>query len=255
MSRTILRLALALIATVVWAEDRVELNVTAAMREYCHIVRFPQGWTLPPADLLNRYNYNGEYEFRVQGESSSRFLIGGFVGNTYARSFTTNRYDVNLSDPKAPVLPASDAAWEASTPVSIVRDVTFPPAVRASQMSKLDGFQHLKSGEILAGGSLSPDRTWLVLSSWSGRADSSESPVSFACFPFGCRGKMFFDVFNMDTAKKLLTIVGSYLSPSPDSLLPTGPGWVTERYFVIPLGEHREQCLVCEFGRGRGTKP
>jgi hypothetical protein len=250
MSRTIPRWSLALIATVVSAADRVDVNVTPAMRAYCHIMRFPRGWNVPAPP---NYAYNSEYEFRVPGLLETRFLIGGLVFPY--NQYTVNKYTVDLSDPKAPVFPTSDAAWNAATPVSIVRNAAPPPAVLQAQKGRLLGFERLKSGEIFAGDLLSPDGAWFVVMSWSGRADYSESPVSFACFPFGCRGKLFFDIFNADIGKKVLTMVGSYLSPSPTSLLPTGPGWVTERYFILPLGEHREQCLVCEFGRGKGSKP
>jgi hypothetical protein len=67
----------------------------------------------------------------------------------------------------------------------------------------------------------------------------------------------YFDVFSADTGKKITTIEGTYEYGSPDDQM-RQTAWVTERYFIIPLGEHRERCLVCEFGRSRpseGTKP
>jgi hypothetical protein len=61
-------------------------------------------------------------------------------------------------------------------------------------------------------------------------------------------GKLFWDVFNADTGIRLLTIVGTYLDTDPgDALYMTA--WVTERYFIVALGRHRERCLVCVFGR------
>ena len=69
-------------------------------------------------------------------------------------------------------------------------------------------------------------------------------------FFFGYKGKVFFDIFNADTGKKLLTIQGRYESSDTHGVL-SKTAWVTERYFIVPMGEHLERCLVCEFGRGR----
>ena len=35
------------LTTVTWGQGRVDVKVTPATREYCHIIRFPQGWKLP----------------------------------------------------------------------------------------------------------------------------------------------------------------------------------------------------------------
>jgi hypothetical protein len=61
------------------------------------------------------------------------------------------------------------------------------------------------------------------------------------------KGKLFMDVYDVDGGRKLVTIVGTYLNINPQAL--EQALWVTERYFILPLGEHRERCLVCEFGR------
>jgi hypothetical protein len=55
-------------------------------------------------------------------------------------------------------------------------------------------------------------------------------------------------VFNAVSGKKLLTFDGKYSGNSPEDLLKT-TGWLTARYFIIPLGTHRERCLVCDFVR------
>ena len=97
-----------------------------------------------------------------------------------------------------------------------------------------------------------PDQSWIVLLSSSGRWPSGTTSS-------GSRGgtnKLFTDVYNTDTGKKLLTIVGTYLNIDPRAL--NQALWVTERYFILPLGEQRERCLVCDFGRAdreRGLRP
>ena len=64
------------------------------------------------------------------------------------------------------------------------------------------------------------------------------------------QGELFFDVYNADAGKKVVTIVATYLDVLPDSAIDRAI-WATERYFIVPLGEHRERCLVCDFGRAR----
>jgi hypothetical protein len=152
------------------------------------------------------------------------------------------------------VLPASEDAWEQATPVPLTQKpaVVFDP--KPNQPLEFNGFKFAKIGEVWNESRLSPDRTWIVIQSWSGRADYSEGPLSTACLPFGCRGKLFFEVFNADTGRRISTIVGTYSGPNPGGLI-RQTAWVAERYFLIPLGEHRKRCLVCEFGRGKGTKP
>ena len=59
---------------------------------------------------------------------------------------------------------------------------------------------------------------------------------------------LFFDVFHTGSGKKLFTISGHFSQILPDGGF-AKPGWVTERYFVIPLAQQRERCLVCEFGQ------
>jgi hypothetical protein len=45
----------------------------------------------------------------------------------------------------------------------------------------------------------------------------------------------------------------SYLDIHPDIVF-RRTGWVAERYFILALDDHRERCLVCDFGRG-GLQP
>ncbi len=97
--------------------------------------------------------------------------------------------------------------------------------------------------------------SWIVLLSSSGSVHVT--PESQIALGFGRdRGKLFMDVYNVDTGKKQITIVGAYLGINPQAL--NQARWVTERYFILPLGEQRQRCLVCDFGRAdreRGLKP
>jgi hypothetical protein len=254
------------------AADGVDVKITPAIEEYCHIVRFPQAWAIQPYiqhhDVLHtvtplEYTYSSEYEFRTPGELGTRFLVRGLVelGKKY---YTKNAYELDLSDPKSVPRPATEAEWDAGTVIPDSRHSdrkTFAYLNRVfltnSQPLPFHGFQFAKSGDIWPGerARLSPDQSWIVLLSSSGSVH--ETPDSQIALGFGRdRGKLFMDVYNADTGKKLITIVATYLGINPQAL--NQALWVTERYFILPLGEQRQRCMVCDFGRAdreRGLKP
>jgi hypothetical protein len=64
-----------------WTGD-LEIVLAPTMRQYCHVLRFPQGWTIQRFDeagqRLSFDSYGGEYEFRVKGLLSTEFLVAGF---------------------------------------------------------------------------------------------------------------------------------------------------------------------------------
>ena len=82
-----------------------------------------------------------------------------------------------------------------------------------NQSLEFYGLKLVKSGEQWGVGDsvVSPDQTWIVLQSYSGPGDQSPKPgFTNTCPVFGCRGQVFFDVFNLDTGKKTVTIQGAY---------------------------------------------
>jgi hypothetical protein len=234
----------------------VEVKLTQSMRENCHIVRFPRGWVMQRFDDHGAplsFDYRSEYEFRADGFSSTRFMVGGFQTWVGRRYDTTTRYKVDFSDPSAPILPASRAAWESGTVVPQTRKSIFPPGETMPNDRRADfhGYQFLRSGDFWAQPSgyatrLPPDQAWLVLQSTTGTRQDVPT-------------RIFLDVFNADTGRKILTIGGacSGFTNDPDGAL-SMTAWVTERYFIVPLGEHKERCLVCDFAARRpqqGAKP
>jgi hypothetical protein len=226
----------------------IEIKLTPAMSGYCHIISFPQGWAMPRLDDHHEpliFDYANEYEFRVRGVLGTEFLVGVFKKMVGHRYDAVNRYKVDLSHPSAPVLPISRAAWDASAVVPQTRKGIFPPGetMPSERRAEFHGFQFARTGDFWAQPSqgasrLSPDQAWLVLQSMTGT-------------PEHIPNKVFFDVFSAETGKKLLLIEGAYFSAwgtyDPDGALDM-TGWITERYFVVPLGEHKEQFMVCEFG-------
>jgi hypothetical protein len=106
--------------------------------------------------------------------------------------------------------------------------------------------QFPKTGDIWAGqcARLSPDRSWIVLLSSSGTIAKRDE---FLILGARDKGKLFLDFYNVETGKKLITVVGSYLDINPQAL---NQGlWVTEGYFILPLDAHRERSVVCDVGR------
>lgn len=231
----------------------VDVTVTPAIREYCHIVRFPQGWSIMPTDGRGNpldYAYDSKYEFRVPGVLGTRFLVRGFtqLGHDY---YTKNLYEIDLSDRAGIARRATDEEWQSGMKVPDSRFTdwkTFASVhLTNAQPFSFNGFQFLKTGDIWPGeyARLSPDRAWLVLLSSSGKVAKRDE---FMIFGGRDKGKLFYDVFNADTGRKVITIVGTYQDIEPGSAI-NESRWVTERYFIVPLGEQRERCLVCDFGR------
>jgi hypothetical protein len=113
------------------------------------------------------------------------------------------------------------------------------------------GFQLNKSGRIWPGeyARLSPDKSWIVLLSSSGTVAKRDE---FFIFGGRDKGNLFFDVYNADSGKKQVTISATYRDIEPGNAINQSV-WM-ESYFIIPLGEHRERCLVCDFRRAEPTR-
>ncbi len=229
--------------------DFIDLKMTPAMREDCHIVRFPNGWRIRGVDVngsrIEIDNANSDFEFRVEGPLETWFLVGAF--QTWGRA--ANHYRVNLSDPAAPVLAAREQDWDAATPLPFVHKPVPPFDFYDKYPIKFNGFQFMRSGAhwSISPARLSPDSAWLIL----------QSETNVTTSPYKYVYRVFFDVFNADTGRKAFTIEAKYQGVSvPDVCLRT-TAWLTERYFIIALGKHRERCLVCDFGarRKQADKP
>jgi hypothetical protein len=194
-----------------------------------------------------------DYEFRVEGTLSTWFLVGTYTPHVEHRYDATNRYRVNLSDATAPVLPATADDWSAATVVPLSRKSIFPAVGTLAQDQDVvfNGFRFPKSGSHWPGqqydvaSRLSPDSALVVLQSVTDAGSSEQSKRGL--------NKVFLDVFNADTGNKVVTIdaiYSSYFDDPGGTLRKTA--WLTERYFIVPLGEHRERFVVCEFPpRGR----
>ena len=233
--------------------DIVDVTLTPALRKYCHIIRFPQGWKIQPFDdhgqrltISTRYS---DYGFRVQGLPGARFLVGAFTPAIKHPYPAANHYRVDLSDPTSPVSPASDEDWSAGTTVPLVRRYNAFPDFSNGGPILFNGFRFPKSGARWAVpwvSRLSPNSAWLVLQSFTTGGVSPRTQRGLA--------KLFIDVFNANTGDKVVAIEANhsgYFGPDSEGVL-LRTAWLTERYLIVPLGEHRERYLVCKFGASKG---
>jgi hypothetical protein len=223
------------------------------MQKYCHIVRFPQGWKIERYDAKIHqplfYGYDSLYEFRVPGELETTFLVAGIV--LPSKKYTINRYKVDLSDRAGIAQPANEKEWQSGAIVPDIRLVDYSRNFARMHFINdeplvFNGRQFRKTGDVWAGqcARLSPDRSWIVLLSSSGTIAKRDEFLSSGGRD---QGTLFLDFYNVDTGKKWITIVGVYSDINPQAV---NQGlWVTERYFILPLGAHRERCLVCDVRR------
>jgi hypothetical protein len=247
------------------ARDPVEVNFNPATREYCHVLRFPLGWPMPIFFVDQRghrnnsplpFSLSNDYEFRVPGLLGTKFLVRG-VQDIVDKYYTANVYEADFSAPKGIARPASEEEWKSAAPIALWRggkayDFTLPS--RLSKYVEFGGHQFPRNGDQWGGTVISPDRGVLVMESWSGKLGpgGSDVPLDFsAIFKFGGNhGKLFVEFYDADTARKMVTITANFTLILPEDAFGK-TGWVTERYFMIPLDDRRERCLVCEFGHAR----
>ena len=153
---------------------------------------------------------------------------------------TTNWYSVDFSSSQPLVRSASHESWEAAVVVPLTRQSTFSKFTEMKQeRAEFNGFHLTKSGDHWFGppelvSRLSPESGWLALQSWKGDSNSPKTTV-------------FVDVFNLARGERVLTIEGIYRGQDYPEAYFGKSAWLTERYFIVPLGNHKEQLLVCDF--------
>ena len=185
----------------------------------------------------------------MEGLLGAWFLVGAYTPNINVRVNSVNHYRVNLPDSTTPVRSANAQDWNRGTVVPLYRKSTLNyVGVHPSDQIVFNGYGFKKSGSYPwirpdTASRLSPDSAWLVLQS-----------STFRKQPFTEIYDVFFDVFSTTTGKKLFTIQGSFSGvENPYSALERA-AWLTERYFIIPLGKGRERCVVCEFAPRRSSE-
>jgi len=238
------------------AGDWVTAKLDVPTRQYCHEVHFPLGWQIQEnfrGQPVGKYDFqNGDYEFRVPDSPGSKFLVRGFVPFLDDRIYTLNLYSVDLSDPVGIAQPAGEKEWNSALPAqSESREYD-----KTRKYLKSLGFPFTATGNHDEGGSLSPDRAVFIRLSWKGSlgcCGGSDAPTDLGpLFKIGrsAHGKLFFDAYSTGTGKKLVTVSTNFRIILPEAEW-SKTGWVTGRYFLIPLDDRKVRCLVCDFGNTR----
>jgi hypothetical protein len=220
----------------------IGVDLSIAGKEYCREISFPQGWHYPLRDN-NGLDYPHpfkEYEFR-EGDAPGEFLVAGSFEARYSPMYTTTKYRLNLSSAQPTVTSVDNVTWEdaAGKVLPLNRVSVFPERVMlVEDQAQFQGKMFPKTGPFWStpgqiASRLSPDQAWLVL-------QSTTKPGG---------GSVFFDVFNVGTGAKLVTLEGPLQAAWPDELIDR-TGWLADRYFVIPTGDNFEGSVFCEFDRG-----
>jgi len=233
----------------------VEVRLPPEARPYCHTLTFSHGWTIPRLEPrtgqpLSLSTEASDYEFRAEGVVGTKFLVAAFTEFVGENNYTTNRYRVDLSDHAAPATLVDLKTWNAARVIPFYRKSAFRPGpVPNEKRLEFHSFTFEKTGEIWAQNfeaatHLSPDQALLVLQSTA--PGNAGAPV-----------KVFFDFFNSDTGRKLFTLSGAFSAlygvGDVDGVLDK-TGWVSDRFFIIPLGRKLDRCLVCDFGKRDSRK-
>jgi hypothetical protein len=249
-----------LVASPLCASGPVTITMTPATKERCHIVKFPR-WTGYGRGLNRSFSDTHSLQFRVFGVLGTRFLVADKDDSTYSRQseFSPEKYLIDAAYPQSSVTRATQAEWDSATPITLSQATTKQQGTSTPDWERSpDGKRFAKSGAEWVGAPYtslrtSPDHAWIALQSYTGTApDYQDDPLGLK-FWRHFHGSVFIDIYNMDTEKKSLLLEGRY-SDNPDSML-LSTGWVTERYFIVPLGWSNERCLICDFGGPAGSRP
>lgn len=251
------------------AAEPVKFEMTPAVKEHCHMFRFPQWTGTRPeiSNVPNRLYFNDQMEFRVPGILGTRFLVAGtqqITGDGLA--YTSEKYLLDFAFPGTPAQLVSDAVWNAAVPLTVARyqayRLLFHLLDHWEQSSEvvLNGKRFAKSGQYWQfwddSFRLSPGRTALAILSFTGTRPANDGNLLDMFIARRFHGHAFIDIYNVKSGKKMLLLEGPYLADPEEILLTTD--WITDRYFVVPLGVHNERCLICDFGgldSGRQTLP
>src|SRR5579859_4690384 len=136
--------------------DVVEVTRDAAVKEFCHVVRFPGGWHMPlfvqnqdgGQLLLGKFGLGDDYEFRVVVPmDGTHFLVRG-AEDIVRKFYTPEIYEIDLSDPVAIARPISEGVWNSATVVPLHRDTFADGDLVWSTLKKNGKFDDIKqSGE------------------------------------------------------------------------------------------------------------
>jgi hypothetical protein len=256
-SRVLLGGVLALLAMeVLAARDFVTVDLNKTIKPHCYVLQFPTGWQ-HSRDFADWVYWFTHYEFRSDPNNNAIFLVrvvSSFLIDTEkgrlppSDFYTRNLYKVVLGDRAVTPQPANEKEWELAIPI-ISRPQ--PTSAESVTFSKGIGTKFPIGGDPTKypQGLLSPNRAIFALQSWRGKLVTTYVPTERSQYLlFGNRGTLFFDFFSTAASKKVLTVKARFRTILPESVFRT-TGWVTDRFFTVPLDDRRTRCLVCDFAQ------
>ena len=238
------------------ADGPAEWKLTPATAKYCHIVHFFQAeklptdvWDMPgDADLQFRATERPTV-FLVKAVTETSTGADGFVISDDAglSDYSRKTFLIDLADPSAVARPADEKAWKAAKVIPLFRRNTFGFTSEDPRLlAEYNGRSFQKIGRFWEGTRLSPNGARLVLQSSAGKSDQHAEQY-FLVRGSKYHGKLYLEFFDTNTGEKILTIEGHYQRGLPGTGV-LHSAWLTDRFFIVPVGEYSERCLVCDFG-------
>jgi hypothetical protein len=89
---------------------------------------------------------------------------------------------------------------------------------------------------------VSPDRRLIAVQSWEGQDYRNGNIVA----PKSKPGKFFIDLYEVSSGRRFAAIEGVHKGSLRADVPLMLTGWLQSRYFIVQLGSHLEQMLVCE---------
>lgn len=222
---------------------RLEVNLDSSTSPYCQQIDFSRGW---------EYSYSAsgglpimvDYEVR-DGRATQVFLIGAILREGSLDMTPTEKYRVDLSGASASVRLASEEEWREGPILPLVRESIQRRRGPSRPEDQLvyEGATFPKTGEHwvrpeIDTTRLSPDGSMLVVQSRDIDRGGEQA---------------FFDIYDVNERRKLLTIEGEFHTPYPDNYI-RWSFWLTDRYFVIPVGGKFEGAVFCDLDSVRSEQ-
>jgi hypothetical protein len=201
---------------------------------------------------IDHFLFGSLYEFRKTAAIAQEYLVAALEDDTASpRSYSVNKFWVNLRSGQ--VRRATQAEWEEGALVrqsSPIRGPFFETetekGARSEDSVRFQGKLFRKSGPqwplSAEDGRISPNGKLIAVQSWEGRDYHTGDIIA----PRGGHGKFFIDLYDVSSGRRFTAIEGEERGTlrADEPLMLTF--WLESRYFIVQLGSHLEQMLVCE---------
>lgn len=209
----------------------------------CTELRFPEPWDPPDA-----FKYGGEY-WQETGYLYLKRSSTGEVLVAKGEGLAMLSKQIYATSPRAQwaLRRVTKEEWDAGQFLGSGenKDVLIAEAHEgydfASRTVRLNRKTLQYSGDAFADSIRSPSGKLLAVASYSG----SVPAALFHELPRWASGDYYFDVFQLETGRRLASIKGSYSNVHPAQYL-YGFFWAGDRFFVRTVENNREHPVICE---------